>query len=112
MAKPLFPFPSFSGPLPTDDCRPTEVQHFVKHAFHAPQSDTTHSHTFAVCKWPQYHLQCQYIGKPVQIWCKSLYEGTVLNMLLPLDNITTQVISGEGYVNNESVLVVIPLCNN
>ena len=49
------------------------------------------------------------MGKPVQIWCKNVYETT--NTVIPLDNITTQVLSADIRVNNESVLIAIPLCN-
>ena len=43
--------------------------------------------------------------------CKGMYEATGINTIIPLENITTQVISAKGTVNNESVLVIIPLCN-
>lgn len=107
MAKPLFPFPS-SNQLIMDNCRPTEVQYFIKHTFQSPQSGNSHDHTFVICKWPQCHPNHDYMGKPVHIWCKNVYEAT--NTVTPVDNITTQVLSAEAMVN-ESVLVIIPLCN-
>ena len=116
MAKAVSPFPSCSGQVMADDCRPIEVQYFIKHSFCVPEpaagsNQSNCQHTFAICKWPQYHPEHQYMGKPVQIFCKGMYEATVHNTILPIENITTQVISTEGTVNNESVLVIIPLCN-
>ena len=115
MAKPVSPFPSCSGEVLMDDCRPTEVQYFIKHAFRVTESTagSNHEHTFAICRWPRYHPEHQYMGKPVQIFCKGIYEATGINTstIIPLENITTQVISAKGTVNNESVLVIIPLCN-
>ena len=107
MAKPLFPFPS---PLANqDNCRPIKVRYFIKHTFQSPQSGISHDHTFVICRWPQCHPKHEYMGKTVQIWCKNVYETT--NTVTPLDNITTQVLSADIKVNNESVLLVIPLCN-
>ncbi len=105
MAKPFFTFPSSPG----DDYRPTEVQYFIKHAFCLPDSDTSHAHTFMICKWAQNHPQYQRMGKPMQICCKSLYETTDLNRIVPLSCITKQVIFTNESIDSESVLA---LCNN
>ena len=86
MAKPLFPFPSPNQ----DNCRRIEVQCFIKHTVQSPQCGISHDHTFVICRWPQCHPNHEYMGTPVQIWCKNVYETT--NTVIPLDNITTQVL--------------------
>ena len=52
----------------------------------------THIHLFAYVLWPQFHPQRQEIGKPVEIWCKDLFESSNTNNLLPVENIVSRLI--------------------
>lgn len=55
----------------TNDCRPIEVESFIKHTVQVPQSNgnppkpTTHA--FVICKWLKYHPEHHCIGKQAQV---------------------------------------------
>ena len=115
MAKPVAPFPSCSNISTNDGSRPIEIQYFIKHTLQVPQPPTAtnppghETHVFVIGKWLMYHPEHRCMGKPVQVWCKSLYEP-VMNTVIPLKNLTAHVISAVECIAGESVLVVIPFC--
>ena len=74
------------------------------------ESATTITHNFLICKWPQYHPAHQSIGKPVEVLRPNFFEMSPDNTIIPLENISMQVISVSGSINDESVLFVVPLC--
>ena len=45
------------------------------------------------------------MGKPVQMWYKNVYETT--NTVIPLDKITTQVLSTDIMFNYESFFLFV-----
>ena len=93
------------------DPRPAHILYFVKHSWIIPELNEEphqYSHTFAVCKWPQEHPDQNIVGKPVQVWCKSLSDCSI-NPFVPAENIVSRLIVAYECINNESVLVVIPL---
>ena len=93
------------------DPRPAHILYFVKHSWIIPELNEEphqYSHTFAVCKWPQEHPDRNIVGKPVQAWCKSLSDCSI-NPFVPAENIVSRLIVAYECINNESVLVVIPL---
>ena len=49
------------------------------------------------------------MGKPVEVWCKSLFEPTVENVLVPVEIIVSRVAIAYDYSDNEEVLAIIPL---
>ena len=63
----------------------------------------------ACCSWPMVHPERHLIGKPVEVWCKELYEPLSINTIIPVSAITNQVIISVDYVSEEQVLIVIPL---
>ena len=59
--------------------RPAEIQCFIRHSFEVFDSaNVTHTHTFAMVKWPLIHPSKDSIGKPVQVWCHNLFENRQL----------------------------------
>ena len=102
LAKPVFPFRAI-----TDDIRPAQIEYFIKHSFYT--SSCYESHIFAAVQWPQIHPQRYAMGKPVEVWCKHVFEPTSKNHFLPVENITSRVIIASEKINQEEVLVVIPI---
>lgn len=64
--------------------------------------------TFAICEWPQEHPDRHIMGKPAEVWCKTLSEGGI-NCFVLIENILSRVIIATECLNEEHVLVVIPL---
>ena len=113
-AKPLFPFGSGLTDTPVVQTvftnpalRPAKIHHFAVHTFQA--SDSTVYNGFAVNSWLLSHPLKNSIGKPYEIWCKSLYECSAENFLLPLQDISSLSIPAEYTFEEVSVLVLVPL---
>ena len=89
-----------------NDPRPIKILYFIQHCWIL--SETCHfSQTFAVCKWPQQHPSRHVMGKPVEVWCKDLFE-TGMNCFVPIENIVSRVIIAFDYLCEENVVIVIP----
>ena len=86
--------------------RPAKIEHFVEHSY----SDNYH-HCFAQVSWPQNHPNYDYFGKPYQVWCATLYEKSLNNFLLPVENIISVLLSAEVVVKEENVLLIVPVIN-
>ena len=70
--------------------------------------ESTNSHGLAVVSWPLHHLLQHTLGKPYEIWCKELYECSLDNFVVPLENISCLLLTAM-YTFEESVLIVVPL---
>ena len=83
LGTPLFPFDDHHPNLET---RPAQIQYFIKHHFsvqsHGSYEGISKSHLFAVVNWPQTHPECFKMGKPVELWCKDLFEPSNINDFL------------------------------
>ena len=77
-----------------NDPRPIKILFFVQHSWIVSvpnETETCHfSHTFAVCKWPQQHPNQHVMGKPLEVWCKDLFE-TGMNCFVPIENMVSRV---------------------
>lgn len=106
LAKPFFNFNSAS---PGGDVRPALIQYFFRHSFNTLSEHI--SHLFAAVRWPMVHPQRQAMGKPVEVWCKGVYEPSIENGFLPVENIVSRAIVSYDTIDvaNEQVLVVIPI---
>lgn len=49
------------------------------------------------------------MGKPVEVWCKSVFEHCIENHYVPTENILSHVFISFEHLENEEVVVVIPL---
>ena len=67
------------------------------------------SQVFAVVKWPQVHPKREVMGKPVQVWCINSFEPFIENCFLPIENISHRVIISVDCLDEEEILIVIPL---
>lgn len=108
MPSPVFPFPSTNSEVQT--VRPAQIQYFIKHSFtHSGHPEDCISHVFAVALWPQVHPKQHCMGKPVEVWCKSIFEHCIENRYVPIENILSHVFISFECSVNEEVAVVIPL---
>ncbi len=53
------------------------------------------TNAFAWVSWPMHHPMQHSIGKPFEIWCRSLYESGAEECILPLDNIVSLVLTAQ-----------------
>ena len=93
----------FTDPL----YRPVRIDHFAVHSISVGNS--VYSHCFAVASWPQRHPDINYFGKPYQIWCRSLYECTLSNFVVPIENISSLLLTADFVLEEKHVLLVVPL---
>jgi len=107
LATPVTPFPC----QPDIGPRPAEIQYFVRHSFEVSSApNCVHvTRTFAVARWPQIHQSKDSIGKPVQVWCHNLFEISIDNCFIPIDNIQSRVIIAVDTLEEEQVLFVVPV---
>ena len=59
--------------------------------------------------WPIAHPSQNCMGKPVQIWCSSLFESSNKNAFIPIENIRSLLLTTEVTLNNENVRVMVPV---
>lgn len=107
LATPVTPFPCHPDIGP----RPAEIQYFVRHSFEVSSApNCVHvTRTFAVARWPQIHPSKDSIGKPVQVWCHNLFENSIDNCFIPIENIQSRVIIAVDTLEEEQVLFVVPV---
>ena len=113
---------SYYGPPPTSlpeeafhlnsNERPVNVHHYVTVTCTFSSSEKQNCHqswTLAYVSWFAPH-PCRYkIGKPAELWCRTLSETFGMHSFVPLDLLLTRCAHGPYNVNSESLLVVIPL---
>ena len=85
MAKAVSPFLSCSGQVLAHNCRPIEVQYFIKHSFlciyQSQLQGVINQIVSTLLQYVNGRSIIQYMGKPVQIFCKRMYEATVHNTM-------------------------------
>ena len=91
------------------DLRPAKVIFYMQHHIILDSSNPPQPHVFAVVCWPQIHPSRGQIGKPVEVWCKDLYEPDINKRFLPLSKIHSRLAIAHETVLMEKVLVTIPL---
>ena len=89
--------------------RPVNVLYYDIHRFFPRGSSTPVLTVLARVLWPQMHPDRSVIGKPVEIWCSSLFEATNKNNFVPIENMKLQLFTSKSIVINELVLVTIPV---
>lgn len=71
-------------------------------------SEVSTTFLFAVGRWPQKHPHQHLMGKPVELWCLNVFESS-FNSFVPVSSIYGRTIVATESINDENVLVVIPL---
>ena len=104
LAKSIFSFSGSNSPK----LRPAKVDYFFQHSVQINSTNCI-SHVFAVVNWPMHHPFRHRIGKPYEIWCSSSFETSDRNFILPMCNYVTLLLTAQQTIENENVLVTIPL---
>ena len=103
------PYVLATSPLESSDVpRPFRIDYFVKHLVLFPMSEVSTTFLFAVGRWPEKHPRQHLMGKPVEVWCLNVYESS-FNSFVPVSSIHGRTIVATESINDENVLVVIPI---
>ena len=89
--------------------RPTQIQYFLSYSIVLTRSQEATPHLLASCLWPMEHPLRSSIGKPVEIWCKDLFEPSSANVMIPVNAFVERVIISTDIISDEQVLITIPL---
>ena len=90
--------------------RPAKIVNFVKHSLLIDDECSQRECTlFAVVQWPLNHPRQNVMGKPIDIWCKNLYEPYIKNLFIPVERITGRVMYAYEPIDGEEALVIIPI---
>lgn len=104
LAKSVFPF-SRNGP---SSMRPAKIEHFFSHSILMSETECV-SNMFAAVLWPTNHPFKDHVGKPYEIWCASVYETCNQNTYLPLENFKAPLLTACHEIDDEVVLVTVPI---
>ena len=105
---PPFPFTS-STPVFGDQERLAEIQYFLLHTISLPSESEPKSHLLACLKWPMIHPKRDHFGKPVQVWCNSVFEVDPVNRYSLASMISSRAIISSEILCGECVRIAIPL---
>lgn len=114
LATPMFEFSTSTSTIDAivsteNNIRPVQLQYFLSHSIVLPGFDNAKLHLLTNCLWPMEHPQRSSIGKPVEIWCKDLFEPSSINTIIPVNAFIDPVIISTDTISNEQVLIIIPL---
>lgn len=105
------PFPFTSSELSEIDGhnRLAEIDYFLLHTISLPDTLEPKQHLPACARWPMIHPKRHYFGKPVDVWCTSVYEPQSKNRLFLASAISSRVIISSDKLHGESVCIAISL---
>ena len=89
--------------------RLAEIDFFLVHSVLFPNTQEPEKHLLACTKWPKFHPNFSYFGKPVEVWCTKTYEQLYVNRFVLASSIATRVIIGVEKLSGERVRIAIPL---
>ena len=91
--------------------RPAKLWHFAIHSVVVDEStNNVITHGFAIVSWPMSHPQCHALGKPCEVWCLNLFDcDSALPEIIPIDCISSFLLTITTKVNDENVLLTVPL---
>ena len=96
--------PSSSLLPPTSIVRPVNIMNVS-----FTVGTTNSSLIFAHVSWFSPHPDRHAFGKPVELWCASLFESFGLQSFVPITNIASRCAHGFKKWHDEQLLVVVPL---
>ena len=91
--------------------RPIEISYFATITYTIEDDENNFSETFAVASWFSPHPSRYELGKPADIWCKSLFEVSGPHSFVPYSFIKSRCayIFTRIEVLDECVLIVVPI---
>lgn len=106
------PPPVADPTLPNSELRAVKVHNFVKISFTIDHEDLIEYMVLAVVSWYSPHLSQHVMGKPAQVWCHDLFEPPYgIHSYLPIEKISSFCVYCKSNIQDENVLVVVPLCD-
>ena len=90
------------------NARPAKIEYFAVHTVQI-NSVTYVNQVFSVVNWPMWHPLNYCIGRPHEVWCCSTYETNSMNHFLPIDNFVSCLLTAQLCIDNEEVLVTVPV---
>lgn len=102
---PPFPFSSDSASQFKNYERLAKIEYFMLHTGASEPS----SNLFVSVSWPMVHPNRNYYGKPVEVWCCSIFEPNIKNKFCLASSINSRAIVSFEKMHNESVCVSIPI---
>ena len=84
--------------------RPVNIHYFMKVFFSI--SGSTFSVLFASVSWFYLHPDRYALGKPAELWYRSLYEAFGLHSFVPIDHLLCRCAHGVKRYCDEDLLVV------
>ena len=98
---------------PNSHERPINIHHYVTVAvtYNCISSDKQQCEQWnlAHASWFYPHSSRYVMGKPAELWYKGLFEAFGMHTYVPLDLLLARCAHGICTVNNESLLVVVPI---
>ena len=87
------------------------IDFFAMHSIILPDCEEPKSHLLACARWPMVHPERMHYGKPIEVWCKNLYEPIADNTFFLASTINSRAIICDDKLSQtgEFVLVAIPL---
>ena len=86
--------------------RLAKIEFFLLHTIVLPGTSDPCSNLLACVAWPMTHPNH---GKPVEVWCNSIYEPEIVNMFCFASTISSCAIVYFDIVDNERVCIAIPI---
>ena len=89
--------------------RPVKIYYYAKVSFNTNLELQVQNLVIAVVSWFSQHPDYSVVGKPVEVWCNSIYESTGLLKFFPLNFIIGRCAHTVSVISDECVRLIIPL---
>ena len=108
---PVSPFPFTSSITSEFDGqkRLAEIEYFLVHTISIPGEAEPKSHLLACLKWPMIHPERNHFGKPVEVWCNSVFEPQPANNYCVASTISRRAIISSELFCDERLRIAIPI---
>ena len=89
-----------------DLLRPAKVKAFYLHQVNIDRTPKTV--LLVALSWYQFHPKMLLLGKPLTLWCSSIFETQGLYSIVPIQMIKSRTVSTLIKINHECVLAMCP----
>ena len=89
--------------------RPVRINSFLLHCpSFISSSGTTKHYLLASVSWYQFHKEMNSLGKPMTVWCSSVFEPEDIYSIVPVQLISSRIVTSLIPIMEENLLVVCP----
>ena len=82
----------------------SEINYFIVHSVKFTADSDPASHVIACGNWPLIHTNQNYYGKPVEFFCRNLYESNIDSTFFLTSSIEARAIISHDKVCGQKVL--------